>query len=278
MGSTPPIASFADLDPEGLAAVIESNDALFYMALGTAGGGEVREDVRLRWVIGGSPVDVHNCVVHAELEPGEVDGAIDEVLGRFRAHGVPGSWHVGPTSRPPDLGPRLKARGFGGGWWDVGMAADLSRLPERVPAPEGLIIARVRDRQGLDAWAQARGLDEEGALESRWVVDTYEKLGLGDETPWRHYVGWLGGKAVAMATLFLGAGVAGLYFVLTVPEARRRGVGGAITLAALHEARRMGYGVGVLGASEMGVPVYRRLGFQEYCRLTVYEWHPDASP
>jgi GNAT superfamily N-acetyltransferase len=278
MGSTPPIASFADLDPEGLAAVIEANDALFYMALGIAAGGEVREDARLRWVIGGSPVDAHNCVVHAELEPGEVDGAIDEVLGRFRAHGVPGSWHVGPTSRPPDLGLRLKARGFGGGWWDVGMAADLSRLPESVPAPEGLTIVRVRDRQGLDAWAQARGLDEEGALESRWVVDTYEKIGLGDEAPWRHYVGWLGGQAVATATLFLGAGGAGLYFVLTVPEARRRGVGGAITLAALHEARRMGYGVGVLGASEMGVPVYRRLGFQEYCRLTVYEWHPDIPP
>src|SRR5215207_8455423 len=102
MGSTPPIASFADLDPEGLAAVIEANDALFYMALGSAGGGEVREDARLRWVIGGSPVDAHNCVVHAELEPGEVDGAIDEALCRFRAHGVPGSWHVGPTSRPPD--------------------------------------------------------------------------------------------------------------------------------------------------------------------------------
>jgi GNAT superfamily N-acetyltransferase len=275
-GTTPPVQSFADLGPAGAAGAIEANDAAFLMALGVAGGGEVREDARLRWVIGGSPVDVHNCIVHAELEPEEVDGAVDEVLGRFRAHGVPGSWHVGPSSRPPDLGQRLKARGFGGGWWDVGMAADLSRLPENAPPPEGLTIARVRDRQGLDAWAQARGLDEEGALESRWVVDTYERIGLGDDVPWRHYLGLLGGRAVATGTLFLGAGVAGLYFVLTVPEARRRGIGGAITLAALHEARLMGYGVGVLGASEMGVPVYRRLGFQEYCRLTVYEWRPGS--
>ena len=78
---------------------------------------------------------------------------------------------------------------------------------------------------------------------------------------------------MATATLFLAAGVAGVYFVLTVPQARRRGIGRAVTLAALREARDLGYRIGVLGASRMGLPLYRRLGFQEYCRIAVYEWH-----
>lgn len=266
--------TLADLGPAGLAEVIEANDAEFLMALGRAGGGEVRDDARLRWVIGGSPVDHHNCVVHAELQPEEVDGVIDEVVERFRTYGVPGTWHVGPSSRPADLGARLKARGFGGGWWDVGMAADLGNLREDSLPPEGLMITQVRDRRGLDAWVQARALDPDGERESRWVADIYEKIGLDDGVPWRHYVGWLSERPVATATLFLGAGVAGVYFVLTVPEARRRGIGGAITLAALREARALGYRIGVLGASEMGLPVYRRLGFEDYSRLTVYEWSP----
>jgi GNAT superfamily N-acetyltransferase len=270
------LPTLAALGPAGPAEVIEANDAEFLMALGRAGGGEVREDARLRWVIGGSPVDHHNCVVHADLEPGEVDGAIDEVVARFRAHSVPGTWHVGPTSRPADLGARLRARGFGGGWWDVGMAADLATLREDSPPPQGVEIVRVRERRGLDAWGQARALDPDGALESRWVADVYERIGLGDDVPWRHYVAWLDERPVATATLFLGAGVAGVYFVLTVPEARRRGIGGAITLAALREARDLGYRIGVLGASEMGLPVYRRLGFEAYCRLTVYEWRPQT--
>jgi GNAT superfamily N-acetyltransferase len=278
MGSPPPARpTLATLGPAGLAGAIEANDAEFLMALGRAGGAEVRDDARLRWVLGGSPVDYHHCVVHADLEPGAVDGAVTEVLERFRAYGRPGTWHVGPSSRPADLGDRLKSRGFAGGWSDVGMAADLERLPEETPVPEGLEIARVRDRPGLDAWVRARALDPEGETESRWVAAMYARLGLGDGGPWRHYLGRLGGQPVATATLFLAAGVAGVYFVLTVPAARRRGVGTAITLAALREARDLGYRTGVLGASGLGLPVYQRLGFEEHCRIAVYEWRPPGE-
>src|SRR6266542_449463 len=265
------------LSPPQVAAAIEANDAAFLLGLGQAGGGEVRDDARLRWVIGGAPVDYHDCVVHANLAPEEVDAAIDEAVARFRAYGLPATWHVGPTTRPADLGERLLTRGFSGGWSDIGMAADLRALHDDQPAPADLHIVRARSAQDLDAWVRARALDPEGELESRWVADVYLRIGLGDDVPWRHYVGWLEGQPVATATLLLTAGVAGVYFVLTAPEARRRGIGAAITLAALREARDLGYRIGVLGASAMGLPLYRRLGFKEYCRLAVYEWQPDAA-
>jgi len=97
---------------------------------------------------------------------------------------------------------------------------------------------------------------------------------LGFEGSWWHYLGRLAGEPVATATSFFGAGVAGIYFICIVERVRRRGIGAAVTLTALQEARDLGYTVGVLGSSEMGYPVYRRLGFEEYCRIELYEWRP----
>ena len=257
------------------ARVVEENGAEFLMALGLAAGAEVRDDGLVRWTIGNSPIDYHNCVVFADLTEEEADGEIEASLDRMRAHAVPASWHVGPSMRPPDLGTRLVAHGFEYAGDDIGMAVDLPALPERVPVPENLVIERVRDRAGLTAWVETLGSGfGEGPVEAEWIGEMYLRLGLDDRGPWRHYLGLLDGEPVATATSFFGAGVVGIYFVFTVESARRRGIGAGITLAALREARDLGYTVGVLGSSELGYPVYRGLGFEEYCRIGLYEWRP----
>lgn len=103
------------------------------------------------------------------------------------------------------------------------------------------------------------------------------EIGLGDSVPWRHFVGWLDGRAVASASLFLAAGVAGLYFVCTAPDFRGRGIGAAISRAALEGARDLGFRRGVLGSSSMGHGVYRRLGFRDVCSVDVWEWPPEPA-
>ncbi len=82
---------------------------------------------------------------------------------------------------------------------------------------------------------------------------------------------------MATASLYIAAGVAGIYFVMTIPKARRQGIGAAITLAALQDAKEIGYSLGVLGSSDLGASVYRRFGFQEAYRIGIYEWRPDPN-
>jgi glyoxylase I family protein len=193
------------------------------MEMGLVGGREQREDGGVRWSIGGSPIDYHNCVVAADLDAGRADAAIAQSLERIRAHGVPGSWHVGPSMRPPDLGSRLLAAGFTEGGSEPGMAADLRELPELDP-PEGLRIAAVATTQELKVWSDtlARGFGE-GEREATWVGSVFGRIGFGTGR-WHHYLAYLNGEPVATSTVHRAAGVAGLYFVMTVPEARRRGV------------------------------------------------------
>jgi GNAT superfamily N-acetyltransferase len=256
-----------------LASAVEANGAEFLLALGRAGGGEERAEPQIAWTIGGSPIDYHNAVVRANLAPEQADQVILESIERLRAYGVPGTWHVGPTMRPSDLGARLIAHGFSYAGDDIGMAADLGALPATLEAPPGLVIGRVRDDQDLATWTRtlAAGFGE-GEREAAWTGEMYRRIGLGDEQPWRHYLGRLGDVPVATASLFLGAGVAGIYFVFTVEVARRQGIGAAITHAALRDAHALGYRVGVLGASQLGYSVYQRLGFQECCWIGIYEW------
>ncbi len=266
-----------DLSPASVIRAIEDNAAELLLHMGQVGGGHQRVDERVTWSIGGSPIDYHNCVVHADLEPAEADAAIAESVRAMRTHGVPGSWHVGPSMRPLDLGERLLAAGFDSGGSEPGMAIDLDALVEDLPAPTGLDIVRVTDEATLTTWRDtlAQGFGQ-GELEAAWVADVYARIGSGDDAPFRHFVARLDGQAVGTSTVYFGAGVAGIYFVMAHPSVRRRGVGAAVTLAALRDARARGHRIGVLGSSPAGHSVYRRLGFRDYCEIGIYEWAPSS--
>jgi GNAT superfamily N-acetyltransferase len=266
-----------DRSPSSVISAIENNAAELLLLMGQVGGGHQRADQRLTWSIGGSPIDYHNCVVHADLDPGEADAAIAESLQAMRARGVPGSWHVGPSMRPLDLGERLLAAGFAHGGSEPGMAVNLHALVEDLPVPSGLEIVNVTDQATLVTWRDtlAQGFGQ-GEREATWVADVYARIGLGDDSPFRHFVARLDGEPVATSSVYSGAGVAGVYFVMAVPSVRRRGVGTAVTLAALRDARARGHRIGVLGSSPAGHSVYRRLGFRDYCEIGIYEWAPTS--
>jgi GNAT superfamily N-acetyltransferase len=274
-----------------LIRAIEENAAELLLRMGAAGGGEQRDDAKVRWTIGGSPIDYHNAVVAADLSDDEADHVIVESIRRFEANGVPGSWHVGPSMRPSDLGDRLLAAGFSYGGSEPGMAVDLTRLTDPRPTDPTqpadptrptdasrpsdptpvLRIVRVQATDVLATWAAtlAQGFGE-GPKEAEWVAEVYRSEGFDD--PWRHYLAYRDDEPVATATVFLAAGVAGVYFVMTVPTARRQGIGAAITLHALREARDSGIPYAVLGSSPAGRSVYESLGFKTYCEIDLYEW------
>ncbi|MBF6589492.1 MAG: GNAT family N-acetyltransferase [Ktedonobacterales bacterium] len=258
------------LSAPALVHAIEENLAEYVLYQGRAPGAEVYQDAALTWVISGIPGSAYsNAVLRTRLAPARVDAVVAEVLARFSERGVPLGWWITPATRPTNLAERLAAHGLEALGEGPGMAADLAALTGEVSDPAGLSIEEVNHPPTLRLWldTQHRATSDGEGSPSGEAVAAETHLGVGPHLAYRRFLGRLDGVPVATAALFLGAGVAGIYSVATLPSARRQGIGAAMTRAPLRAARALGYRAAVLGASPLGAPVYTRLGFREYCRV-----------
>ncbi len=260
-----------DFSAPALIKAIEDNHTEYMLDLRRSPQVALRHDPEITWFVTSFPLAGFNRVLQARFDAGDIDAKIEAVLGLYRSRGLPLLWHIGPSTRPADLAQRLIAHGFICTANEPGMAGDLLALEDDPPLPHGLTVQHVSDVETLWEWCLAFKLASgTSSTVSETLFRIEASLGPGQNPARRLYIGFMREKPVATSLVFLGAGVAGLYSVATTPELRQQGIGRAMTLVPLLEARAMGYRIGTLHATEMGLRVYHRLGFQEYCRLSRY--------
>lgn len=266
-----------DRTTPALVAAIKANLFEWFRYVGRAPKVELHDSPEVTWLMTGFPHAFTNTVLRTQAAPDHADAIIERTLAHARSKNVTKlSWWVEPDTLPADLGRYLTAHCLTHMEGSAGMAADLAALNEELTTPAGLTIEHVTDTETLRAWAYASvvGFGYPETAVERWL-DVFTSLGF--ELPLRSYVGILDGEPVATSQLFLAAGVAGIYVVVTLPAARRQGIGAAMTLAPLREARARGYRIAILHASPLGLGVYRRLGFREYCRMGHYAWAEETG-
>lgn len=265
-------AILTDLTPSRLAAANKANLFAYNTYLGRSPAADYRDTPRITWSFTDIPHPFLNNILRADLDGPDVKGEVQAILEECRARGVTAlSWWVEAGTRPPNLGETLLACGLEYDGNTPGMAVDLAELDDRGRSVPGLAIERVQGPQAQASFASVAvaGFDLPPASKGASIALLE---GLGYDLPLASYLGIYNGEPVATSQVFLGEGVAGIYWVATLPAGRGKGIGAAMTLAPLLEARRMGYRAGILQSSPMGYPVYRRLGFVENCRLPYYTW------
>jgi len=147
----------------------------------------------------------------------------------------------------------------------VAYPIDARAISQR-PAAE-LEIRRVTDGAGIDAHRDVvtAGFGSDPAVAQGTACP--DLLGRPDSVL---YVGRVDGDPVVSGLGWRTGRTIGVYSIATVESARRRGYGAAMTARVVADGASAGCDVAVLQASEMGRPIYERLGFRTAVRYVAY--------
>ena len=237
-------------------------------------GAEVHDEPDLLWYTTPSNSGWLNGASRARLGD-DADERIAHVVAAIHARGASVLWHVTPSSTPADLGERLARAGLAGSP-APGMALELADWSNVVP-PE-LEIRTAANEDDVLEWVstfdRSFGIAPRGRAHP-WL-GSFTQLGVGPSSPCRLFVGRVGDEPVACSLAFAWRDTVGLYGVGSVPDRRGRGYGAAITGAGIEWGREHGAAVAVLSATELGEPVYRRMGFRSVCETSLWSLAPPA--
>ena len=257
-----------DFSERALTTAIETNLLKYYQYLSRSDHVELYDNPKLTRYFTGIPHPALNGMFCKHLSS---FNAIEESLNLFKSRKIPFLCWIGSEAQPADWESQMTACGL---VYDNNypcMAADLQALNEKFTVPVNLIIEPVSDKEILKQWVNSAligfGIPSNG---DNTCFNLFVDLGF--DMPLRNYLGVIDGKPVATSQLFLAAGVAGIFWVTTIPAMRRQGIGMAMTLAPLREARDIGFRISVLHPSDMGRGVYRRLGFEDHGNLSHGIW------
>jgi GNAT superfamily N-acetyltransferase len=259
-------------------SAIRSNWEAYHYCLGRSPNVELSVGRYLNWLMTDLPDYFINLVVCNQLPSKGVDDLVESALARFRSMNIKKfSWLAHEGAPTTEINKVLLAHGLTfKESFATEMAVDLSVLPEDLPTHPGLRIVPVVAGNALRQWIHVAciGFRISEKFEKVWYDFFVDAVFDGQ---FRTYLALLNGKPVGTSQLFLSEGVAGIYNVTCIPEARGQGIGSAITLAPLLKARALGYRIGILQASQRGYSVYRRLGFQDFGELSLYLWENDRD-
>ncbi|MBY9016916.1 MAG: hypothetical protein KGD68_14595 [Candidatus Lokiarchaeota archaeon] len=216
-----------------------------------------------KWVFAKN-ADWPSCIFQANFNDSDIDFEIENVKKLIQSDKAPDGWTVGPLTKPNNLGKSLLKHNFSDVFHQAGMALGLSKLNKIASINSTLVVKKVENDEELSNWSKIVSMVFHIKVDHELLKD------LRVESDVTFYLGIYNEKYVSTLLLYLIPGVAGLHAVTTLPDYRNKNFALTMSNRALLDAHDLGYKYGVLKASTMGQPVYKKLGFKKYCDIITY--------
>jgi ribosomal protein S18 acetylase RimI-like enzyme len=181
----------------------------------------------------------------------------------YRARDLPVLFRITPFVHPANLEAELNARGYASFDPTYVQMTPLAQPPE-LRECDGVEIVT----PAIDAFADAVALLQESTREQR---DAYYERMANTPQPARYLIATLEGRVVAVGTVMLEDGLAGIFSMATAPDMRKRGIASALLARLLTWAWEHGASHAYLqveSTNPAAISVYRKFGFE-----TAYTYH-----
>lgn len=214
------------------------------------------------------PAEFLNRVICTNLSADHFEKERNDIIQLYQRHSSSLCWEIWPTDTPPNREEMLKQNGFQYHRDYPTMSIPIDKIADE--PLEGLDIRKVTDEIQAAIFAvlfqEIYGLPDSIKED---LLNTISRKGYDQD--YLNYIGYVRGEPVCIASMFYGAGVAGIYNVGTKQEHSRKGYGSRVTAFPLLEAKKKGFEYAVLQSSDMAEKVYEQMGFEELCRVKVYK-------
>jgi GNAT superfamily N-acetyltransferase len=187
-----------------------------------------------------------------------------QLIQGYLDKGAPNCWFVTPLSKPDNLCNVLSAMDqyvlddFGMAIPPENIEHIRSSLMNTIPEYK---VIRVDNKNDFKKWASIVNT----ALFEEPLCDPEQYYPLCKDGIIKCFLGYVNNKSVSTSmTLMTDNGVGKIEWVSTLPDFRRKGIGKALCCAGIEQLLNDGVSIITLTAREMGVSLYKSLGFKVY--------------
>ncbi len=221
----------------------------------------------VEWIIPKTSCSGPAIIYKASLHNEDIEDTLDKIIKGIEEGVVPAWWVINPESTPDSLKEILLAKGFVClGDDEPGMALSLDNVLNN---PDSNIkVIKVQLLEEFKDWVHIVNK----ALHGWDLLNTDKYYSWLTANSLDFYLAYFEGVPVATSATIQNGSNGSIEFVSTLSEYRKRGIGTAVSVAAICGLREKGVRLVTLRSCSEAIHMYRKLGFKTYYNQIIMEY------